>query len=232
MLELLYEPAGLPAFELPRELAALYPGSLGFPEEWLYVNFVETLDGVVALRDVPRSSRIVADDNEADKFVMALLRACADAVVVGSGTLSAHPKNVWTAEAAYPAVAEALTELRRSLGLSELPDVVVISSREDIESSTLGERLIVRADIEAALDELRERGCRRILCEGGPTLFGSLLSDGLVDELFLTISPLLAGDGLSLVEGIELLPHRRTAATLAGVRRDASHLFLRYRLEP
>ena len=228
---MLYEPAGLPAFSLPEELAGLYPGTLGFPDEWLYVNFVETIDGVVALPGVPRSSRIVADENEADKFVMALLRACADAVVVGSGTLSAHPKNTWTAEGAYPRVAEALSELRRSVGMSEQPDVVVISSRDDIESPTLGERLLVRADIEAALDELRERGRRRILCEGGPTLFGSLLSDGLVDELFLTVSPLLAGDGLSLVEGIELLPHRRTAATLAGVRRDGSHLFLRYRLE-
>jgi len=231
VLELLYEPAGLPVFALPEELAALYPGTLGFPEECLYVNFVETIDGVVALPGVPRSSRIVADENEADQFVMALLRACADAVVVGSGTLSAHPRNTWTAEAAYPAVAEALTDLRRRLGLVEQPDVVVVSSRDDLESPTLGERLHVRADLEAALRELRERGCRRILCEGGPTLFGSLLSEGLADELFVTISPLLAGDGLSLVEGIELLPHRRTAATLAGVRRDGSHLFLRYRLE-
>jgi len=230
VLQLLYEPEGLPAFALPEELAALYPGTLGFPDEWLYVNFVETIDGVVALPGVPRSSRVVADENDADQFVMALLRACADAVVIGSGTLSAHPKNVWTAEAAYPAVAEALSELRRRLGLREQPDVVVVSSRDDVESATLGERLHVRADLEAALRELRERGCRRILCEGGPTLFGSLLSERLADELFLTISPLLAGDGLSLVEGIELLPHRRTAATLTGVRRDGSHLFLRYRL--
>ena len=231
MLELLYEPDGLPSFPLPDELAQLYRGTLGFPDEWLYVNFVQTVDGVVALPGVTRSSRIVADESDADKFVMALLRACADAVVVGSGTLSAHPKNTWTAEAAYPALAEALSELRRRLRLPERPDVVVLSRRDDIESPTLGERLLVRADLEAALLELRERGCRRILCEGGPTLFGSLLSEQLVDELFLTISPLLAGDGLSLVEGIELLPHRRTAATLTGVRRDGSHLFLRYRLE-
>jgi riboflavin biosynthesis pyrimidine reductase len=231
VLELLNEPEGLPAFALPEELARLYPGTLGFPDEWLYVNFVETIDGVVALPGVPRSSRIVADENEADRFVMALLRACADAVVVGSGTLFAHPKNTWTAEAAYPDVAAELADLRGSLGLSEQPEVVVLSHRDDIESPSLGERLHVRSDLEAALDELRARGFRRILCEGGPTLFGSLLSAELVDELFLTVSPLLAGDGLSLVEGIELLPHRRTAATLAGVRRDGSHLFLRYRLE-
>jgi riboflavin biosynthesis pyrimidine reductase len=62
-------------------------------------------------------------------------------------------------------------------------------------------------------------------------VFGSLLADDLVDELFLTVSPLVAGRGLSLVEGVELLPGRRIAGTLAGVRRDGSHLFLRYALE-
>src|SRR5581483_3927494 len=55
-LELLYEPAGLPALALPQELAELYPGSLALPGDCLYVNFVETLDGVVALPDVARSN--------------------------------------------------------------------------------------------------------------------------------------------------------------------------------
>jgi riboflavin biosynthesis pyrimidine reductase len=216
VLELLYEPTGLPAFALPEELAALYPGTLGFPEESLYVNFVESIDGVVALPDVPRSNRIISDDNEADKFVLALLRACADAVVIGSGTQRAHPNNRWTAEAASPAHAADFAELRQRLGMRPQPEVVVPSRRDGLAS---------------VIDELRGRGFRRILCEGGPTLFGALIAADLVDELFLTISPLLAGDGLSLVEGIELLPHRRTAAALAGVRRDGSHLFLRYRLE-
>ena len=93
------------------------------------------------------------------------------------------------------------------------------------------ERLSVRPDAAEALAELRERGRRRILCEGGPTLFGRLVAAGLVDELFLTLSPVLAGDGLSLVEGETLLPHRRVAATLAGVRRHGAHLFLRYAFE-
>jgi riboflavin biosynthesis pyrimidine reductase len=231
VLELLYEAAGLPAFALPEALAERYPGSLGFPEEWLYVNFVETIDGVVAVPSLPRSSRVIADENEDDLLVMALLRACADAVVVGSGTLLAHRKNTWTAEAAYPSLAGELAELRHSLGLHPKPDVVVLSRRDDVESEALGERLRVRDDLVGAVDELRERGRKRILCEGGPTLFGSLLSAGVVDELFLTVSPLIAGHGLSLVEGMELLPHRRVAASLAGVRRDGSHLFLRYLLE-
>jgi riboflavin biosynthesis pyrimidine reductase len=230
-LELLYEPAGLPAFSLPQELAALYPGTLGFPEDCLYANFVETIDGVVALPGIPSSNRVIADASEADLFVMALLRACADAIVIGSHTLLASPKNRWTAEAAYPAAAAGLAELRAALGLQEPPEVVVLTRKRDIESAVLGDRLLVRDDVVQAIAELRERGRRRILCEGGPTLFGSVLADGLVDELFLTVSPLLAGRGLPLVEGVELLPGTRVAATLAGVRRHGAHLFLRYALE-
>lgn len=230
MLELLYEPAGLPSFALPAGLAAKYPGTLGLPDDCVYVNFVETLDGVVALPEVPRSNRIISDESDSDLFVMALLRACADAVVVGSHTLLASPKNRWTADAAYPGAADDLTALRRSLGHVKDPDVVVLSRRREIESEALGDRLLVRDDVHAAIAELRDRGCRRILCEGGPTLFGSLLADEVVDELFLTVSPLLAGRGLSLVEGVELLPVKHVAGMLAGVRRDASHLFLRYRL--
>lgn len=227
-LELLHEPAGLPSFPLPDPLARLYPGTLGLPDECIYANFVETLDGVVALPLVPRSNRVVADESEADLFVMALLRACADAMIVGSHTLLASPKNRWTAEAAYPGAAADFAELRRRLGLRDLPEVVVLSRSRAIESEALGDRLLVRADVNEAIAELRERGRGRILCEGGPTLFGSMLADGLVDELFLTLSPLVAGGGLSLVEGQALLPDARVAATLKGVRRHASHLFVRY----
>ena len=230
MLELLYEPDGLPSFALPDELARMYGGTFGLPDDCLYVDFVETIDGVVALPGVPRSNRVVSDESEADLFVMALLRACADAIVVGSQTLLASPRNRWTAEAAYPRAAGELVAFRRSLGLERDPDVVVLTRAREIESEALGARLLVRGDAVAAVAELRERGCRRILCEGGPTVFGTLLAEGLVDELFITVSPLLAGSGLSLVEGVALLPERRIAGTLAGVRRNTSHLFLRYLL--
>jgi riboflavin biosynthesis pyrimidine reductase len=230
-LELLHEPAGLRSFTLPDGLAHLYPGTLGLADECVYANFVETFDGVVALPLVPRSNRIVADESEADLLVMALLRACADAVIVGSHTLLASPKNRWTAQAAYPAAADDLSRLRQSLGLRDEPDVVVLSRSREIESDALGDRLLVRSDLNDAIDELHAAGKRRILCEGGPTLFGSMLADGLVDELFLTVSPVAGGGGLRLIEGRGLLPETRVAATLTGVRRHASHLFLRYAFE-
>jgi riboflavin biosynthesis pyrimidine reductase len=243
-LALLDEPEGLPAFPLPDTLAALYPGTLGFPDEWLYTNFVQTVDGAVALQDLPRSNRLIADDSRADRFVMALLRACADVVLVGAGTVRAGPTNRWTAEAVFRPLAESFSLLRRELGLAPDPVVAVVTRSGDLAGAeaVLGERLVVLegpgaryADLRAVLAELRRLGLRRILCEGGPTLFGGLLAEGLVDELFLTVSPLFAGHDtlepfLALVEGARLLPERRVAAALAGVRRDGDHLFLRYRL--
>jgi riboflavin biosynthesis pyrimidine reductase len=88
-------------------------------------------------------------------------------------------------------------------------------------------------DVSAAVAYLRARGDERILSESGPTLFGSLIQAGLVDELFLTLSPLLAGrtplgGRLGLVEDAELLPDRRVRGRLRSARLGGDHLFLRY----
>ena len=87
-------------------------------------------------------------------------------------------------------------------------------------------------DVRDAVEALRARGHRVLLSEGGPTMAGSLTGAGLVDDLFLTLSPVLAGraagERFSLVEGVELLPDRRVEGQLLGVRRGRSHLFLRY----
>jgi riboflavin biosynthesis pyrimidine reductase len=74
----------------------------------------------------------------------------------------------------------------------------------------IGQRLVVvrsgpggRVDLPALLRALREEGVRALLCEGGPTLHGSLQAAGLVDDLFLTIAPKLAGGGAAprILEG-------------------------------
>jgi riboflavin biosynthesis pyrimidine reductase len=260
-LELLAEQDGLPAFELPEALARLYPGTLGFPAERLYANFVSSLDGVVSLPEVEASNRLLADESSEDHLVMALLRACADVVLVGSGTLRASPRARWLPESAFPDGQAALAELRRRLGLApepalaavtsglelplplaELPrEPIVLTTRRGAETAAAeaGDAVPLPGDlfvdVRAAIEELRARGFRRILCEGGPTLFGSLLAAGLVDELFLTLSPVLAGrqagrQALALVEEAALLPGRRLSGSLAGVRRSGGHLFLRYAL--
>jgi 5-amino-6-(5-phosphoribosylamino)uracil reductase len=87
--------------------------------------------------------------------------------------------------------------------------------------------------LPAALTELRERfGVESVLCEGGPHLAWQLLAAGLIDELFLTLAPLLAGgeasgdEALRIIAGAELQPPRRLE--LLAVLRSDSDLFLRY----
>ena len=95
----------------------------------------------------------------------------------------------------------------------------------------LGEDL----DLAEAVAWLRERGHTHVLTEGGPTVFGAMVGAGLVDELFLTVSPLLAGraqpdDRLQLIEDARLLPDAGVGGRLLSARRSESHLFLRYEL--
>ena len=251
MIDLLWEEAGLPEQSLPEGLRALYGGPFGLPEQVLYANFVETLDGIVALPPVEKSNALVADSSDADKFLMGLLRATADVVLVGSGTLLASPKGMWRPAGVYPKLADVFAELGE-------PDVAVVSSGASLDpnhpvlqravllttargaeqfSGVLPDVVAVNdgdwVDLRAAVGVLRERGHQRILSEAGPTIMGSLLADGLVDELFLTVSPVLAGrlgagSTLGLVEGVALLPQTRVGGRLVSVRRSESHLFLRY----
>ena len=84
-LELLYESSAPAASALTPPLARLYGGGLGFEGPTAYANFVTSVDGTVALPGVPESNALIAGGSEADRFVMGLLRALADVVVVGSG---------------------------------------------------------------------------------------------------------------------------------------------------
>lgn len=259
----LAEDDDLPRWDLPAEIARLYGGALGFEEPCVIANFVESLDGVVAVADLPRSHAALGDESEADRFLLALLRACADVVLVGTGTLAASPQGTWRVDRAYPETAEAFSELRQRRGRPEQPLVAVVTSGASFDPThpALGAGAIVLTtrsaapglaasvppatevvgvsdgvgvDLAAAVALLRERGYPVILSEAGPTLFGQLVSANLVDELFLTISPVLAGRALAarlgLVEGVELLPEKRVAGRLRSARGNGSHLFLRYGL--
>ena len=259
-LERLFEQPGLPQLDLTDELRRLYGGGFGLEAPCVFANFVQTIDGVVAIPDLPRSNALIADESDADRFVMGLLRACAGAVLVGSGTMLASPRGTWRPERVYPPAGEAYAELRRRLGLAERPVVACVTAGGSFDPThpILEESAIVltteraapdlRAtvpaatevvavnegdwvDVGRAVELLGERGHSLILSEGGPTLFGALLAGGVADELFLTVSPLLAGRDtkprLALVEGVELLPGESRVRLLSARRHD-DHLFLRY----
>jgi riboflavin biosynthesis pyrimidine reductase len=263
-LDPLFETPELPEFDLPAGLAGTYGGPLGFSEPRLYANFVASLDGVVAIPGEIQSNRLISAQSEADRFVMGLLRACADAVLVGAGTMLGSPRTLWTAEHAYPPAAPLYGELRRSRGRPPRPTLAVLSGSGSVDprhpaleegslvltsergAARLHGRLprattILAVGAEAPIDPvaavevLRQRGHELILSEGGPTAFGALIAAELVEELFLTTSPLLAGrsSGSSrpaLVDHAELLPLTTVEARLLTLRRAGSHLFARYRL--
>lgn len=257
-LELLWEHHGLQQEPLPDDLHALYGGGLGFGAPCVYANFVETLDGVVAIPEVEQSNALVADASDDDKFLMGLLRAFADVVLIGTGTLRASPKGRWRPEGVYPAGKDAFATLRSRLGKTKHPAVAVVTSGAslDVTHPVLADALVLTTaigaaalegavpnvavvndgdwvDLRAALELLRDRGHALVLAEAGPTTFGELVAQGLVDELFLTLSPVLAGRlasgrRLALVEGVELLPQMHVSPQLLSLRRGGEHLFLRY----
>jgi 5-amino-6-(5-phosphoribosylamino)uracil reductase len=93
-----------------------------------------------------------------------------------------------------------------------------------------------RPSARAVLDAVvAESGARMVLSEGGPALLGGWLREGLVDELFLTVAPRLAGRSaeerrLALVEGAAFTPDDAPRARLLSAKRADDYLFLRYAL--
>ena len=126
------------ALPLPPELAALY-GRLQFPlrpgQPFVISNFVTTLDGVVSL-NVPghAGGGDISGRDQHDRMVMGVLRAVADAVIVGAGTLrAASPQHLWTAEYIFPPLTEAYKQLRAILKKSDPPLNVIVSARGAVD---------------------------------------------------------------------------------------------------
>jgi riboflavin-specific deaminase-like protein len=210
---------------------------------FVYVNMISTVDGRAA-RD-GRSSTI---GGEADLQRLLDLRTSADAVLIGTGTLRAEGYDRLVR-------AEERRARRRADGLSEDPVAVLLSRRFDIPweaglfaapaqpvliytDAGAGEPPDVAAPVEvvrlevpsltAMLADLHARGVRRLLSEGGPTMHGALWSAGVVDELNLTLSPLITGDAdePNIVEGGRLPADPELE--LLSCERVGSELFLRY----
>jgi riboflavin biosynthesis pyrimidine reductase len=228
-----------------------------------YSNFVTSIDGVATLGGGVSAGSVISGKNAGDRLLMALLRACADAVVLGAGTLRATPGHLWTPAHVYPQLADSFAGLRRSLGHSPEPRLVLLTKSGDIDLShpaiqhgatiittaagarALGDRLPATCEVVAmgatteidmvqAVDELRNRGLAVLLTEGGPHVMGELIAARLLDEAFITVSPVVAGrDGegrLGMVQGLELLPKAGVWSRLLSARRHGDYLFLRYGL--
>ncbi len=255
------------------DLLTLY-GPLQFPfhpgKPYIVGNFVSTLDGVVSL-NIPGESGggPISGSNPHDHLVMGLLRAVADAVIVGAGTLRAvSPEHRWTADYIYPPLASAYQRLRTSLSKEEQPLNVIVTARGEVDLSLplfqqglvpvclvttpQGEKRLrtqgIPRDVrivcvpgetqdlhaqEMIQAVCQVRACHLILVEGGPHVLETFLAEQLLDELFLTLAPQVAGrDGQSerpgLVTGQLFAPEHPRWGKLISVKRGGSHLFLRY----
>jgi riboflavin biosynthesis pyrimidine reductase len=257
---------------LPSELASLY-GRLRAPRPaarpLVVGNFVASLDGVVSL-GIPGKAGggEISGFNLYDRMVMGLLRATADAVVIGAGTLRASSANhVWTGDYIYPQLADAYRELRTRLGKPEPPLNVIVTGSGDIDlerrlfrsgavpslivttaagARRLRDRVLppsARVEVAAkdaplsaqvVLDAVdRARKSALVLVEAGPRLMSDFFAEALLDELFLTLAPQVAGRdcGLErpgLVSGKLFAPDHPVWGTLVNLKRGGDHLFLRY----
>ncbi len=123
---------------LPEELRNLYDGDLHFPatlnRPYVIVNIAETLDGVVSYELAGRSGGgEISGHNEGDRFIMGLLRASADAVLVGSRTFhEVNPRHLWTPESLYPPAGTLYKAFRDARGARPLIVIVSGSGRVDV----------------------------------------------------------------------------------------------------
>jgi 5-amino-6-(5-phosphoribosylamino)uracil reductase len=209
---------------------------------WVMVNFISSADGGTAIGG--KSSGLGDDD---DKALFQAMRAVADVILVGSGTVEAEDYRPVTLD-------DERRERRVAAGLTEVPVLAIVSGRLgfDPEARVFSDpehrpMVITGPDAEPAklaligdsadvvfLDEVtpaavldRLAAARVILCEGGPTLVGQFVTEHLVDELNLTIAPtMIGGRSARIAHGAPAEPplDMRLDRALFGDR----SLFLRY----
>lgn len=224
-------------------LAAAYT----YPRErWLRANFVSSADGAAHLDGLSGGL-----SSAADKRVFGILRVLTDVVLVGAGTArdegykpARRRDSLASLRAGRPA-APPIALVSRSLGLdlaaplfteaaADARTIVITCEASDAglraEAAKLADVIVAgdeSVDLAAALTELAGRGLSRVLCEGGPHLLGDLKAAGLVDELCLSLSPVLAGPGASRIVAGQHSPARPLALKQV-IADDDGFLFCRY----
>ncbi|HWR16374.1 MAG TPA: dihydrofolate reductase family protein [Terriglobales bacterium] len=206
-------------------------GRLGFPappegRPWIYANFVQSMDGITSLLGRHGSGGDISQSSE-DRWLMDVLRAHADAVIMGLNTLVHERVYMGNPRGPVFRIANAeVQELRKILGRVKFKNVFVTNSAnleladfrvfdsEEVDAfvvtTTAGASRLraqrhpmvtiiesgewPRVDLQRMVRLLREQlGIRYLLCEGGPTFYGSMAKAGLIDEKFVTVAPVEVG---------------------------------------
>lgn len=221
----------------------VYAYPVGRP--WLRVNMVASADGGAWVEG--RSGGL---SSKADRRIFAVLRGMADVIVAGAATVRAEgygavePRASWQALRAGRSPVPPIAVVTRGLDLDldgplfagALARTIVVTCEaapaERRKRAAGVADVIVAGDrevhLETALRELQARGLSRVLCEGGPRLNAQLAAAGLIDELCLTISPLLVGGGAARILDGETA---RATLRLGHVLEEDGVLFCRYTRE-
>ncbi|MGE5290276.1 MAG: pyrimidine reductase family protein [Micromonosporaceae bacterium] len=227
--------------------AYAYPPELGEARRrWLRASMVASVDGAATLKGL--SGGLSAEE---DRRLFHLLRGLADVVLVGAGTVRAEgysparPRDEWaglrTGRPPSPPIAVMTRMLDVDLSgpmFTEAPPharTIVVTTeaapaRRRAEAARHADIVIAgtnHVDLPAAIAALSGRGLCRILAEGGPHLLGQLAAADLLDELCLTVSPLLVGGAAFRIMAGSTLPSPRRLR-LAHVLESGGSLFCRY----
>jgi riboflavin biosynthesis pyrimidine reductase len=262
-------------------------GNLGFPDPppdrpWIYSNFVQSLDGIVSFKGKHAAGSDISHSDE-DRWLMDLLRAHADAVLLGANTLIDETQ-LGNRERGpvFRIMSPDCRELRQRLGRGrerniivtgsasldlgdyrvfdgELADAAIVTTRTGakrlaVQQSHPHVRILTAGDdtfvnlSEMARILRRELGIRYLLCEGGPTLYGYMSKARLIDEKFVTVSPIEVGQRIppeqeptesEKKQGVKVRPTTFDAPgftvetmpwwTWVSCRRIGDHQFSRYR---
>lgn len=227
-------PADLDEAGLVRHYA--YPPDLAAP--WIRVNFVSSTDGAASVDG--RSGGLGSD---ADKQVFGVLRELAEVVLVGAGTARAEDyrgaRRPTRGRDTPPPIAVVTGSADLDPGSKLFTDTLVppivltlgsapAERRDRLTAAGADVVVLDRLTPDLLLGELARRGLLRVLCEGGPSLFGDLVAADAVDELCLTVAPLVAGGTAGrIARGPEGSPAR--PLTLVGALTSNDTLLLRYR---
>ena len=248
-MERLFSPEGHPAptevtvTELVESLDLSSDAAAGRP--FIAANMVSSLDGRASIEGGSTGL-----GGPTDSELLLRLRTKFDAVLIGAGTLRA--------EGYGPIIRDPeIRDRREAEGLEPAPVAVVMTRSGDLPfdcglfTEGIG-RVVIVTDafgelpamptpvevlepgggdsVEAAVAHLQDQGVRSILCEGGPDILGQLIGTGLLDELFLTLTPLITGetDAPRVVEGLS--PDRPVEFDLVDLLTADGDLFTRYRL--
>lgn len=205
-----------------------YERPAGVP--WLRANMVTSADGAVTGPD----ERSAAISSPADKLVFGALRRLSDVVLVGAGT--ARSEGYRPARVPIALVSARLQLDLTSPLLAQAEHRTIVFTAASAGAELIRETAAVadvvvcgedHVDLAVAVGVLHERGLHRVLCEGGPHLLGSVLGQELLDELCLTISPVLAGGGIARIVAGPTLP-ATVDLELAHLLEFDGSLFARY----